>query len=174
MEKKITLPLTEKVIKSLKVGDKVLLSGTIFTARDAAHKRFLEDKKNNKNKKDNKKKENKKDKNKNNSKQNKNSKDKVKLKPYLLLVKESILKVLGKINKFIPIAYFIFDGAFGNNPAVQMIKQCGLDIISKLQKNSALCFPNEEGYSGKGAPKKYGDDIGMSPNHITLSKKNKN
>ena len=48
MEKKITLPLTEKVIKSLKVGDKVLLSGTIFTARDAAHKRFLEDKKNNK------------------------------------------------------------------------------------------------------------------------------
>jgi putative transposase len=40
-----------------------------------------------------------------------------------------------------------------------MVKRCGLDIISKLQKNSALIFPNEEPYSGKGAPKKYGDNI---------------
>ena len=43
MEIKIILPLTDEKIKSLKVGDKVLLSGVIYTARDAAHKRFLED-----------------------------------------------------------------------------------------------------------------------------------
>lgn len=42
----INLPLTEDVIKSLKAGDTVYISGTIFTARDAAHKRFAESLKN--------------------------------------------------------------------------------------------------------------------------------
>ncbi len=83
----------------------------------------------------------------------------VKLSPYLIFVKESITEVLQRINKHINITYFVFDGAFGNNYATQMVKQCGLDIISKLQKNSALCFPNEEEYKGVGAPKIYGDSI---------------
>ncbi len=39
---KIKTPLTEDVLKKLKAGDEVLLSGTIFTARDEAHKRLLE------------------------------------------------------------------------------------------------------------------------------------
>ena len=43
IEKKITTPLDEKTAKSLKVGDRVLLSGTIYTARDAAHKRLMID-----------------------------------------------------------------------------------------------------------------------------------
>ena len=34
--------MTEEKIKDLKAGDKVLLSGTIYTARDAAHKRIVE------------------------------------------------------------------------------------------------------------------------------------
>ena len=38
----LTTPLTEEKIKNLKAGDKVLLSGTIYTARDAAHKRIVE------------------------------------------------------------------------------------------------------------------------------------
>lgn len=42
MSKKITLPLTEEAIKDLKAGDSVLLSGTILTGRDAAHKRLFE------------------------------------------------------------------------------------------------------------------------------------
>lgn len=40
--KRIGAPLTDTVINSLKAGDKVLLSGFIYTARDAAHKRFSE------------------------------------------------------------------------------------------------------------------------------------
>ncbi len=40
---KITTPLTDKVIKSLKAGDEVLISGVIYTARDAAHKRLVLD-----------------------------------------------------------------------------------------------------------------------------------
>lgn len=31
----------KSIIPSLEVGDKILLSGTVFTARDAAHKRFF-------------------------------------------------------------------------------------------------------------------------------------
>ncbi|MFY9139366.1 MAG: Fe-S-containing hydro-lyase [Thermacetogeniaceae bacterium] len=39
--KKITTPLTDEVVKSLKAGDNVLISGEVYTARDAAHKRFI-------------------------------------------------------------------------------------------------------------------------------------
>ncbi|MCL1791749.1 MAG: FumA C-terminus/TtdB family hydratase beta subunit [Peptococcaceae bacterium] len=37
---KIILPPDPAILKQLKVGDKVLLSGTVYTARDAAHKRI--------------------------------------------------------------------------------------------------------------------------------------
>ncbi len=40
--KKIILPLDEKEINSLHAGDSVLLSGTIYTARDCAHRRIFE------------------------------------------------------------------------------------------------------------------------------------
>lgn len=40
--KKITLPLTKELAKSLKAGDSVLLTGTIYTSRDAGHKRMCE------------------------------------------------------------------------------------------------------------------------------------
>lgn len=39
---KITTPLDKKVIKELKSGDEVLISGIIYTARDMAHKRLYE------------------------------------------------------------------------------------------------------------------------------------
>ncbi len=39
--RKIQLPLTDEVIRSLKAGDSVLLSGDIITGRDAAHKRLV-------------------------------------------------------------------------------------------------------------------------------------
>ncbi len=35
-------PFTDEVIRSLKVGDMIYISGTIYTARDAAHKRMYE------------------------------------------------------------------------------------------------------------------------------------
>jgi fumarate hydratase subunit beta len=42
MNKIISLPLTEEIIAGLKAGDSVLLSGVMYTARDAAHKRMVE------------------------------------------------------------------------------------------------------------------------------------
>lgn len=38
----ITVPMSRAVARSLKAGDSVLLSGVIYTARDAAHKRLCE------------------------------------------------------------------------------------------------------------------------------------
>ena len=42
MERRITLPLTEELAKSLHAGERVLLTGTIYTSRDAGHKRMCE------------------------------------------------------------------------------------------------------------------------------------
>lgn len=41
MIKRITVPLDEETVKSLKIGDEVLLSGTVYTARDMAHARLV-------------------------------------------------------------------------------------------------------------------------------------
>jgi fumarate hydratase subunit beta len=50
MEKtSLNLPLNEEKINKLKVGESVLISGTIYTARDAAHKRMIDSLKKNKN-----------------------------------------------------------------------------------------------------------------------------
>lgn len=42
MEKHIHTPITQEVTSELKSGDYVYLTGTIYTARDAAHKRMIE------------------------------------------------------------------------------------------------------------------------------------
>ncbi len=42
MEKHITAPITEEVAKTLKSGDYVYITGVIYSARDAAHKRMTE------------------------------------------------------------------------------------------------------------------------------------
>jgi len=38
MKKHLTLPLSEEDVRNLKVGDNVLISGTLYTGRDAVHK----------------------------------------------------------------------------------------------------------------------------------------
>ncbi|MCI9598543.1 MAG: Fe-S-containing hydro-lyase [Firmicutes bacterium] len=42
MEHHITEPFTKEKFKDLKAGDAVLLTGTVYTARDAAHKRMID------------------------------------------------------------------------------------------------------------------------------------
>lgn len=43
--RKINTPISKDQIAGLKVGDEVLLTGVIYTARDQAHKRLVKDKK---------------------------------------------------------------------------------------------------------------------------------
>ena len=40
--KKILTPLTKELVESLRVGDTIRITGVIFSARDAAHKRLVE------------------------------------------------------------------------------------------------------------------------------------
>lgn len=40
--RKLTTPLTEETVKSLHAGEHILLSGTVYTARDAAHLRMMD------------------------------------------------------------------------------------------------------------------------------------
>lgn len=42
MEYKLNCPMADKELLALRAGDRVLLSGTVYTARDAAHKRLIE------------------------------------------------------------------------------------------------------------------------------------
>lgn len=42
MEKILKTPISDETRTSLRVGDEVLISGTIYTARDAAHKNMVE------------------------------------------------------------------------------------------------------------------------------------
>ena len=42
MDKYITIPFNENELEELKIGDFVYITGTVYTARDAAHKRLFE------------------------------------------------------------------------------------------------------------------------------------
>lgn len=42
MERVLTEPFTKEKVRELRSGDRVLITGTIYTARDAAHKRIVD------------------------------------------------------------------------------------------------------------------------------------
>lgn len=89
---------------------------------------------------------------------NKNRKN-VELTEYLKWIKSHIESALSTIGDSIKIAYFVYDGAFGNNECLQMVNRCGLSLISKLNCNAALYFPYEGDYSGRGPKRKYGEKV---------------
>ena len=60
---------------------------------------------------------------------------------------QTMLKaLLARVGDLIPVRYLVLDGYFGHNPALQMTKQCGLHLISKLRVNTVLYFPDMEPY----------------------------
>jgi hypothetical protein len=83
----------------------------------------------------------------------------VELSPYLQFVQAHLKHVLELIGSHIQLEHFVFDGAFGNNDAVQMVRQLGLHLISKLRHDSALYLPYTGPYLGRGPRKKYGAKI---------------
>ena len=89
---------------------------------------------------------------------NKNRKN-VELTGYLLWIQTHIKRTLSIIGDKLKITYFVYDGAFGNNECLQMVKMCGLSLISKLQCNSALYYLYEGEYKGRGPRRKYGDKV---------------
>ena len=49
-----------------------------------------------------------------------------------------IQKLLVLILGTLPLEHIVMDGHFGNNNALQMVRQCGLHLTSKLRVDSAL------------------------------------
>lgn len=86
-------------------------------------------------------------------------KSQVTLTPELTRIQGMIQKLLALILGIMSIKHMVMDGKFGNNNALQMVRQCGLHLTSKLRSDSALYFPYEGPYSGSGAPRKYGEKI---------------
>jgi putative transposase len=94
---------------------------------------------------------------------NKNRRE-VDLKPYLGHIQTMLNKLLTLIGVDLNVIYCVMDGAFGNNNALQMVRQCSLHLISKLRYDAALYFPYEGEQNKRGANKKYGHKLDY--NHI--------
>ena len=86
---------------------------------------------------------------------NKNRRD-VELNPYLRQIQTMLNTLLTLVGLEIKPIYCVMDGAFGNNNALQMVRQCSLHLISKLRSDAALWFPYEGEQKKRGAKKKYG------------------
>jgi len=90
--------------------------------------------------------------------QNRHRRD-VMLSPYLRFVQETIKALLQLIGDHLKVMSLVYDGAFGHNDALQMVRQTGLHLISKLRHDSALYFPYTGPYAGHGKRRKYGKKL---------------
>ena len=81
------------------------------------------------------------------------------LSPSLRFIQEHIKRLLQQIGDAFKVVYFIFDGELGHNDAMQMVRQVGLHVVSKLRYNSALYFPYAGPYAGRGPRRKYGQKL---------------
>ena len=89
---------------------------------------------------------------------NSNRRD-VELSPYLQAVQQMLRHVLSLSECTIRVGYCLLDGAFGNNNALQMVRQCQLHLISKLRYDSVLYLPFTGPQLPRGQKRKYGARI---------------
>ena len=66
---------------------------------------------------------------------------------------------LETLRNWVTVRYLALDGHFGNNHALQMVRQCDLHLISKLRYDAALHFVYEGQQKRTGPRKKYGQKI---------------
>uniref|UniRef100_UPI0018667EA9 transposase n=1 Tax=Nostoc sp. MG11 TaxID=2721166 RepID=UPI0018667EA9 len=77
----------------------------------------------------------------------------------LLRIKKMINELVKLVANFIPLTYLVLDGHFGNNNALQMVRQVNLHIISKLRCDSALYIPYQNPDPNCRSRRKYGEKI---------------
>jgi putative transposase len=70
-----------------------------------------------------------------------------------------IAGLLARIRPQLALTYLVLDGHFGNHNAVLMARRLGLQLISKLRSDSALYYPYDGPYAGRGPHRIYGDRI---------------
>lgn len=84
------------------------------------------------------------------------------LSPELQRIQTMIQAQLALMDGEVPLTYLALDGHFGTNAAVQMVRGCGLQIVSKLRADAALYFPYEGPYGGRGPRRKYGAKLDVA------------
>lgn len=70
-----------------------------------------------------------------------------------------IQRLLTRIGSFLTLKYLVLDGHFGNHNAVLMARRLGLQLISKLRSDSALYYPYDGPYAGRGPRRIYGERV---------------
>jgi putative transposase len=78
------------------------------------------------------------------------------LTPELQRIQAMLRALLERIAGNLSLTYLVLDGHFGHHPALQMVGQCGLELISKLRRDAALYLPAAGPYAGRGPRRKYG------------------
>lgn len=81
------------------------------------------------------------------------------LTPELVRITAMLTALLQLIATVLSVTYLVLDGHFGNHNALQMARQCGLHLISKLRYDAALYFPYTGPYAGRGPRRKYGHKV---------------
>ena len=102
-------------------------------------------------------------------------KTQVELTPELLRIQKLVKKQLLILAALVRIRHIALDGHFGNNNALQMVRQCGLHLVSKLRHDAALFFIYDGLQKNRGPKKKYGSKIDYRniPDKYLVSQKTK-
>jgi len=85
----------------------------------------------------------------------------VQLNPELLRIQKMLQSFLNTTQGVIKLTYLVLDGHFGNHPALHMVRQCGLHLISKLRYDAALFFPYSGPAPKRGPRPKRGDQVNV-------------
>ena len=83
----------------------------------------------------------------------------VSLTPELQQIQTMLQALLLQLAGWLAVTYLALDGHFGNNHALQMVRQCKLHLISKLRSDSALYFPYTGPQAKRGACRQYGERV---------------
>ena len=70
---------------------------------------------------------------------------------------DAVLPQLSAIG--LAIKYALCDGAYGNKTCMMIARKAGLHLISKLNRKTVLYLPYAGAYAGRGAPKKFGEQL---------------
>ncbi len=86
-------------------------------------------------------------------------KTQVELTPELKRIQTMVTAQLAALRDLVRVRYLALDGHFGNNNALQMVRQCGLHLISKLRYDAALHFSYDGVQKNRGPRRRYGQKI---------------
>ena len=81
------------------------------------------------------------------------------LTPELKRIQAMIQKQLKLLSGRLAVHHLALDGHFGNNNALQMVRQCSLHLVSKLRHDAALYFKYQGKQNRSGPRRKYGEKI---------------